>query len=450
MKSKKLISLIVSTSMLAGSIGLTLPTVVAHAEGVKHVAQEQNINQIEKAVITSRVPVMNGKSIIGYANAYDMATIISNNSKTYNVVTQYGLKGTVQKDAVQIVESGVNKPFTALNENGHVINVTTSLNFRTAPTVTSSVIEGLSNGTNFSIIGEQGNWFKINYDGQQGFVYKDFATTGQSQVTTTTNSEGSTVTTTTTTNSNGNKVITVTTINKNGSKVVKTTTENSNGSKEITTINTQPNGTTTTTKETVSKTGKIENKTVTTNTSSNKVISNQKTEVTSTKATPASKHEVAPTKHTEATPASKHEVTPTKPVEHNQGERTWAYDQAVSNQVENLINQFRKENGLPAITGTATTNQQAKDLAYKLAKNRTSEHGEAEMGSMLYGGNKSSNEVAQEIFTQFKNSPTHRADMLQKYYVNMSVATYKASTGYYYTGVQFVSNMGQGGWTPVN
>lgn len=99
---------------------------------------------------------------------------------------------------------------------GKVYDVNTYLNVRSGAGKSYSVIGKLSNNQEVTITGENGNWYKINYNGSIGYVSKDYITSANNSngnlntITTTTTSTTSTTTTTTTTTSNQSYLKTLT------------------------------------------------------------------------------------------------------------------------------------------------------------------------------------------------------------------------------------------------
>ncbi|MGL5414673.1 MAG: SH3 domain-containing protein, partial [Clostridium sp.] len=183
MIKKKVTAILVSVGMM---VSAGAPTLIAHADNVNkapitHMNTRQAMSR-QMAVVQERVPVMQGAKTVGYANKYDMATILSTNGSVCNVITEFGLQGQINKSDLNIVSSGVNKQLTALNENGYVVNVTTALNVRQQPTTSSPVKFQLTENTNFKVVGQEGNWLKINVDGQSGFVFSEFTKEGTSSV----------------------------------------------------------------------------------------------------------------------------------------------------------------------------------------------------------------------------------------------------------------------------
>ncbi|MFC4780420.1 SH3 domain-containing protein [Eubacterium multiforme] len=60
------------------------------------------------------------------------------------------------------------------SHKGKVINVDTNLRVRKGPSTSDGVIGYLRNGQTFDIIGRDGSWYKIKYEGRNGYIHKDY------------------------------------------------------------------------------------------------------------------------------------------------------------------------------------------------------------------------------------------------------------------------------------
>ncbi|HDR7467879.1 SH3 domain-containing protein [Bacillus toyonensis] len=66
-----------------------------------------------------------------------------------------------------------NNNVTVQTGGTYVVNAT-SLRVRTGPAAYHSVIGGVLNGTTLHVVGSEGSWFKVNYQGKTGFVSGEF------------------------------------------------------------------------------------------------------------------------------------------------------------------------------------------------------------------------------------------------------------------------------------
>ncbi|MGU8477336.1 SH3 domain-containing protein [Clostridium perfringens] len=178
MKRKKLSIFILSVVIVTSSISYGIS---AKADELKEVkGYNQNINaSTQKGVANNKVSVkkVNGE-ILGYANPFTMLQILNTNESIVEVITQNGLRGYLNADEFTLVESAINDKLIEKNMEGHVTNVSTVLNLRKEPRIGSEIINRLINNTKVNIIGKQGSWYKIEVNGQKGYVYGMFLNEG--------------------------------------------------------------------------------------------------------------------------------------------------------------------------------------------------------------------------------------------------------------------------------
>lgn len=72
------------------------------------------------------------------------------------------------------IETASTTPFN--NFQATVSTNNQNLNVRSGPGMNNDVISTYQNGTNITIIGQEGNWYKVDVDGTSGYVYKDYIT----------------------------------------------------------------------------------------------------------------------------------------------------------------------------------------------------------------------------------------------------------------------------------
>ena len=70
-------------------------------------------------------------------------------------------------------------------QKGQVINVTTNLRVRSGANTNSSVVGYLNNGAEINITGQDGEWYKISFNGQDAFINKSYVKVAGIVVTTT-------------------------------------------------------------------------------------------------------------------------------------------------------------------------------------------------------------------------------------------------------------------------
>ena len=178
MKRKKLSIFILSAAIVTSSVSYGM---AAKADEVKETkGYNYNVNLSEKkGVANNKISVkkVNGE-ILGYANPFTMLQILNVNGKTVEVITQSGLRGYVDADEFTLVESAVNDKLIEKNIEGHVTNASTALNLRKEPRIGAEIIDRLLNNTKVNILGKQGSWYKIELNGQKGYVYGMFLNEG--------------------------------------------------------------------------------------------------------------------------------------------------------------------------------------------------------------------------------------------------------------------------------
>ncbi|MEG0672334.1 SH3 domain-containing protein, partial [Clostridium sp.] len=110
-------------------------------------------------------------NVLENANQFDMLDIISTSNGKYLVVTQSGVKGYLSSSDFEIVTNGENSKLENLDKVSKVSNVTTVLNLRQDPSTNSNIIDTMPNNTTLKVIGKQGDWYKVKFNGKLGFVY---------------------------------------------------------------------------------------------------------------------------------------------------------------------------------------------------------------------------------------------------------------------------------------
>lgn len=121
-------------------------------------------------------------SVVGYLSNGDKFKILEKSGSWYKI-NGNGTIGYVHSDYVAIVgESSNNNNSNSSNNNhetseksiGKVINISSNLRIRNAPSTNSSVVGYLLNGQTFNITGKSGSFYKINHNGTTGYVHQDY------------------------------------------------------------------------------------------------------------------------------------------------------------------------------------------------------------------------------------------------------------------------------------
>lgn len=132
--------------------------------------------------VTSNLRIRSGAgtncSVIGYLNN-GTELIITGESGNWYAINHNGQTGYVSKDYVQVIDNPSSNTSSS-NRSGNVVNITSYLNVRSGAGTNHSVIGHLNNGAGVTITGESGNWYAISYNGQTGYVSKDYISVSSS------------------------------------------------------------------------------------------------------------------------------------------------------------------------------------------------------------------------------------------------------------------------------
>ncbi|XZL44577.1 SH3 domain-containing protein [Clostridium perfringens] len=137
--------------------------------------------------VSSSLNVREGAStsskVIGSLSGNTKVTIIGEKGAFYKIEYK-GSHGYVAKEYIKDVTESNNsnqgtqtpeKPSTPEStEKTGVVNVSSSLNVREGASTSSKVIGSLSGNTKVTIIGEEGEFYKIEYKGSHGYVAKEY------------------------------------------------------------------------------------------------------------------------------------------------------------------------------------------------------------------------------------------------------------------------------------
>ena len=168
-------------------------------------SEETSINKSGKVVVNSSLNIRNGASlnskIIGLLYNGSNVMIVGESGNWYKI--KHGSSTAyVSKDYVKITGESNNSSSesnsntgnnasnsnagsnsseeTSINKSGKVV-VNSSLNIRNGASLNSKIIGLLYNGSNVTIVGESGNWYKIKHGSSTAYVSKDYVkVTGES------------------------------------------------------------------------------------------------------------------------------------------------------------------------------------------------------------------------------------------------------------------------------
>ncbi|MGG5462919.1 CAP domain-containing protein [Clostridium sp. B9] len=137
-------------------------------------------------------------------------------------------------------------------------------------------------------------------------------------------------------------------------------------------------------------------------------------------------------------------VEPVKPVEKPQEpkeevkpQRTWEYQEGMTNQLWSEFNDYRQSKGLNALKWSGKYAEWTKTHCEEMAKKETSFHKSYPEGGQVVGLNGTKNMSASKILQGFKNSPAHDRNLLDDEITEGACAVYKDSNGVYYFTIGF-------------
>ena len=205
MKKKKL-KKIIAISSVVGTI-LAVKTMAASATELNGGIAVASINKGQVVNVTSTLRIRESAStssaVLGTIRNGSTFDIISKSGSWYQIKYN-GIIGYVHGDYVKEIAAS-----SSISTKGKVYNVSTNLRVRSGASTSSSVLGYLTNNTEVNIVGSEGEWYKIQYNGGYGYVSKEYITTnGNSANNAGSNNTGS--------NNTGNTNATETEVNKTG------------------------------------------------------------------------------------------------------------------------------------------------------------------------------------------------------------------------------------------
>ena len=261
MVKNKLIALVTSAVLFAGGVGVTAlasnKTNHVTTKVENHVLLSAPATSNQAVVInTNKSPLVlysapnSSSSVASYLSIGEMLTYqTTNNANFYKVTVQEtGATGYISANNIQIIESGLNQAFNDMSGQGQVINVTRNVILRSQPDMQGSIMGNYKNNMPITLLGKQGQWYKVTIGGQVGYMYQEYVgidNSSNGNVTTNSNSGKATMN-----NNSGNAKSTAIISSSHPNININTNTNNStNGKSPInTTSNTSSNANVTTAK----------------------------------------------------------------------------------------------------------------------------------------------------------------------------------------------------------
>lgn len=125
-------------------------------------------------VLNVRTGPSTGNDIISKVQEGQVLQVIGEENGWFKVNVN-GKTGYVSGD---FVTTGENKGTAVQQGTGNYTVNVSSLNVRTGPSASHTVVGTVSKGQTVQVVGEVQDWFKINHNGGTGYISKDFVTKG--------------------------------------------------------------------------------------------------------------------------------------------------------------------------------------------------------------------------------------------------------------------------------
>lgn len=120
------------------------------------------------------------------------------------------------------------------------------------------------------------------------------------------------------------------------------------------------------------------------------------------------------------------------------GIRTWTYEEQLSKDIFNAINNYRKENGVPELKWSNVEWERANKWALMNVQKQDANH-DFEQVSIMTGFDS----TADEFLSRWKHSASHNKSILRANEQEGAVAVYKDSNNIYYVVASYTDNWGK-------
>ena len=215
---KKKIKNIIAVSSVVGTVLLS-KSITANAtelnQGISLASASKGQVVNVNSSLRIRESASTSSAVIGTLRNGNTFDIISKSGGWYQI-NYNGTKGYVHGDYVKEITSlstspSPSTPSQVVAQKGKVYNVSTNLRVRSGASTSSSVLGYITNNTEVSIAGSEGNWYKIKYNSGYGYVSKDYI-----KITGTSSSGNSNNSSTNNSTNQGNTGSSETQVNKTG------------------------------------------------------------------------------------------------------------------------------------------------------------------------------------------------------------------------------------------
>ena len=165
MNHKKIMKIIMTSVVISGGVFMSEKEVKAQPNTVS----SGIVCNVTTNLRVRSNPDINGEVIASLNNGQEVK-ILGESGNWYQIDYNNQI-AYVSKD---YIKTGSSQENSSRSISGKVVNVSTNLRVRNGAGTNYEVIGYLTNGTSLSIIGESGSWYIINYNGQNGYVSKEY------------------------------------------------------------------------------------------------------------------------------------------------------------------------------------------------------------------------------------------------------------------------------------
>lgn len=171
---KKKLKRIMAISGVVGTV-LSVKSMTVSATELNSGISVASITKGQVINVTStlriRESASTSSSVLGTMRNGSTFDIISKSGSWYQIKYN-GVTGYVHGDYVKEITTS-----SAVSTKGKVFNVSTNLRVRSGASTSSSILGYLTNNTEVTIVGSEGEWYKIQYNSGYGYVSKEYITT---------------------------------------------------------------------------------------------------------------------------------------------------------------------------------------------------------------------------------------------------------------------------------
>lgn len=222
-------TLLVNQSKENSNVYGSSSVIQAKGNSIANVTNNENSKTNEAVVVKGNstmnlYALSNGTGLVSKLSTGEMLTVLGRPQGNYCKVWVQETKdmGYINIANMKSIINGTNAIFNPMSERGQVVNVSTRLRLRTGPLINNNVIWYLTNGEQFSILGKQGQWYKIDVNGQIGFIYEEYVSTNISNNSNNTSNSIASVNSQSSINANNNTIRNVNSGNNVKNVIVKT------------------------------------------------------------------------------------------------------------------------------------------------------------------------------------------------------------------------------------